>query len=418
MRLILLIISVVSFTVGNTNAQQDIKLRLDLEKAYGGSISDYFDHIEYIPLETTKESLFGQTSTLLVADTSFVIWDEDTRAILFFSKQGKYIKKINVPQNIYPSLYTENRGTIIVILYSDYQKNKVQKIYYSSSGDETMKEKSLLLPFNEFKYFLPLEGDYVIKPNSCYFNIGEKPNEQDIFLLNVFKKDELVKSFIPYNQKKNMASCTLGLGKLSITRNTDFGSSSFFVTTPLDYNVYVVNKDTAIKAWQFVFRQNEYVDKEILTSLDHRYIDSLRKTRWFKDITILGVNNIFKFSDKLLFKIERVMYYSSESSEANKQNNFIYKFKTGKLTSYERMTPDTSCYYLPLFDKAENFHKLGFSKEKDFFYTSISSLKMFAARNATKHRNPQYPPALQQYFKTQNRKSNPVIVRMKLKEGD
>ena len=45
MRLILLIISVVSFTVGNTNAQQDIKLRLDLEKAYGGSISDYFDHI-------------------------------------------------------------------------------------------------------------------------------------------------------------------------------------------------------------------------------------------------------------------------------------------------------------------------------------------------------------------------------------
>jgi len=347
MRLILLIISVVSFTVGNTNAQQDIKLRLDLEKAYGGSISDYFDHIEYIPLETTKESLFGQTSTLLVADTSFVIWDEDTRAILFFSKQGKYIKKINVPQNIYPSLYTENRGTIIVILYSDYQKNKVQKIYYSSSGDETMKEKSLLLPFNEFKYFLPLEGDYVIKPNSCYFNIGEKPNEQDIFLLNVFKKDELVKSFIPYNQKKNMASCTLGLGKLSITRNTDFGSSSFFVTTPLDYNVYVVNKDTAIKAWQFVFRQNEYVDKEILTSLDHRYIDSLRKTRWFKDITILGVNNIFKFSDKLLFKIERVMYYSSESSEANKQNNQRPKFQLTLWKKYRKNDLEPECLYQP-----------------------------------------------------------------------
>lgn len=405
------------FLLNGSGYSQNIdKLRMDLDKAYGGNLSEYFSNVEYIPLETIKESLFGQTSSILITDNSFVIWDEDTRGILFFSGEGKYLRKIKVPQNIYPSFYLEDQSKMVVVLYSDYQKKQVQRVYYTTEGKPAAKEKSTIMPFNEFKYFLPLEGDYFIKPNACFLNLGQRAMDKNIYLLDVYKNDTLVKSFLPYNQKTNLAQCTLGMGQPSITRSGISDSFSLLVTTPLDYYVYAVNKDTAIKVWQFVFPQNDYVNKQLLTNTNEHYMDSLRKTKWFNDKMILGINNLYRFKEKLLFKIERVMYYTNESSESNKQNNFLYNFNNKRLISFERITPDQSCYYLPHFDKTENFHKLGLIYNKDFFYTSISSLKMFWVRDATKSKNAPYPPVLQEYFKTQNRKSNPVMLRMKLKD--
>ncbi|MEO8399854.1 MAG: hypothetical protein ABI550_08590, partial [Ignavibacteriaceae bacterium] len=43
----------------NSLAQNVPKLRIDPAQAYGGSLASVFSSIEYIPLETTKESLFG-----------------------------------------------------------------------------------------------------------------------------------------------------------------------------------------------------------------------------------------------------------------------------------------------------------------------------------------------------------------------
>jgi hypothetical protein len=55
--------------------------------------------------------------------------------------------------------------------------------------------------------------------------------------------------------------------------------------------------------------------------------------------------------------------------------------------------------------------------DKSFFYTSYSSLVLFGIKeqNATKDRK--YNPALTEYFKTQNKKSNPVLIQLKPKEN-
>lgn len=50
-----------------------------------------------------------------------------------------------------------------------------------------------------------------------------------------------------------------------------------------------------------------------------------------------------------------------------------------------------------------------------YYYTTLSSLAMFTEMKNTKSRNPHYTPTLEEYFKTQSRKSNPVILRMKIK---
>src|SRR3569833_2319900 len=75
------------------HAQQVEKLRIDPSQAYGGKVSEYFEQVNYIPLETTKESLFGDINQLAITDSSFVITDMDTRAVLFFTRKGRYITK-------------------------------------------------------------------------------------------------------------------------------------------------------------------------------------------------------------------------------------------------------------------------------------------------------------------------------------
>jgi hypothetical protein len=87
-------------------SQELPKLKINLEQAFGGAFSDYLDSIEYIPLETSKTSLFGNISQLLITDSSFVISDEDTKSILFFSLSGKFIKRVS------------KRGALFLICYT------------------------------------------------------------------------------------------------------------------------------------------------------------------------------------------------------------------------------------------------------------------------------------------------------------
>lgn len=84
-RALKLVILVCHMVIGNwVIGQKTPKIRINPGQAYGGTMQEYFDSIEYIPLETTQESLFGDISQLLVTDTGFVINDSDTKTILFF----------------------------------------------------------------------------------------------------------------------------------------------------------------------------------------------------------------------------------------------------------------------------------------------------------------------------------------------
>lgn len=103
-------------------------------------------------------------------------------------------------------------------------------------------------------------------------------------------------------------------------------------------------------------------------------------------------------------------------SVSTQQYNFIYDTLSTKLISMERLVPDVHNYFLPILGNGSMIVFDGLYFHKGAYYTPISSLEMFAANVSTKSKNPQYPEVLKQYFKTQTRKSNPVIVRMKLKE--
>lgn len=70
-------------------------LRIDPSRAKGVAVSQVFDEVKFIPLETNGESLFGTISQLSVTEHNFILYDYDTKAVLIFDKAGKYIAKVN-----------------------------------------------------------------------------------------------------------------------------------------------------------------------------------------------------------------------------------------------------------------------------------------------------------------------------------
>lgn len=101
-------------------------------------------------------------------------------------------------------------------------------------------------------------------------------------------------------------------------------------------------------------------------------------------------------------------------SDNDSQYNFAYDTVSRKLFGLDRMAPDQVSCFLPVM--GERSKNKGFMFFDQYLFGYISSLSMFSSFEKNSSRNPAYPPVLQEYFKTQNRKSNPVIVKMKLKD--
>ncbi|MFT3902994.1 MAG: 6-bladed beta-propeller [Niabella sp.] len=70
-------------TLNLLHAQEVPKIRIDPAAASEGPVSNYFDSVEYIPLETSPKSLFGDVDKLIVTDSSVVVFNFDTYSVLF-----------------------------------------------------------------------------------------------------------------------------------------------------------------------------------------------------------------------------------------------------------------------------------------------------------------------------------------------
>ncbi len=397
--------------IKNVTAQAVEKLRIDPSMAFGGTVSEYFEEVNYIPLETTKQSLFGDVSWLVITDSSIVIQDFDTRSVLFFSLTGKYITKIKFKENTSPYVAYEKASNRVYLSFYDPQAKKNEIKYYSITGRELTGKRTEAA--SSQSNHIPLNNGFSVATGHCYFANGVKPVDSVAYLLKVYKNDtSLYKSFFPYNQTMNMAACAFGggLGKVNASEEKD----AVYVSPPFDGGIYKVTKDSAIKLYQVVLPLNRAVPKYIAQSNNIKLIDSLRNASWPDENTITGVSNIYMFNNILLFKIDARSYSWVQGSESSKQYNFIFNRKTGQLVSIERMKPDDLNGFLPFADRRINYRGLDYIE--GFFYTSLSSLQLFNAKEATADKKPKYSPVMEKFFATENRKSNPVIVQLKLKK--
>jgi len=394
-------------------SQELQKIRINPDQAYGGPISDYFHSIEYIPLETTKESLFGDVSEMIITNDSYVIYDWDTKSVFFFKKKdGIFLTKKVFNQNASINIsYVNHSNSIIVnILLPNRLKSSIYS--FSSLG---IPMKSFELPnennlSNDSK-FISLEKDYFLVSGNSHVIPGQKLSSDTTYLLNVYKNNSFHKGLIPVIQSGNTAICML---HGYINTGTVTPKDSIYVAMPLTHEVYKITKDTAKVAFQLIFPSSRIIDPSIIQGNDIKRIEALREKLYSDKKTILAVSNIFYHKHDLFFKVNPRVYTSYAGSNSDGQYNFIYNTVNRNLTSIERMQSDSSSYYLPIF--GQHLRVKGLYYNNDYIYTTVSSLQMFSGHQENTAKNTNYPKILQNYFKTQTRKSNPVIVRMKLKD--
>ena len=74
------------------------QVHIHLDKHVSLNTKDFIDSIQYVPLETTDESEFSEISQIEVNGNQYVILDKFSNTILFFEKNGNFVKKIS-PEN-------------------------------------------------------------------------------------------------------------------------------------------------------------------------------------------------------------------------------------------------------------------------------------------------------------------------------
>jgi hypothetical protein len=380
-------------------AQPTVTLRLDPDNSRGGSASQVFDSIEFIPLETTKESLFGSIDQLEVTDSLFIILDIRSNSILFFHRNGKFYTKITTGGGSkYFYNFTLDRSAGEIAVMNNFTKGL---LVYDLRGKFLRKPPSPDLdevitlyrfPGNITLYNLRRSASCVSKGGTLY----------DLRYTRGF--DSIIRNLKPYNSRSENAE----FSRMSNAFNFSGEEGSCMFSMPFDYSLYQFNDTGLLRKYQFIFPLLYSLPANFAT--DGAYCKLRAKYAYSTpgyESTITALERGYRFGDYLLFStFNRKML-------SNGDYNYAYNLKTGSLISFTRVTADSSSYYLPILSSA--FEIIGTVYHGNIF-SSVASFKLFAIKNEL-DKKVTYPKSLEAYFANGSKKDNSVIVQFKLKPG-
>lgn len=389
-----------------------LTIRIDPSNAVGGVASDFFSEVNYIPLETTKESVFGSIYKLEITDDYYIILDQNTHSILIFTKAGKFHAKIKSSQNSQNYIYnfSVNKWDKHIIFSADGYKNLTYcdydgKVVKTTKLDgETAKDE---ISQAEFFFLGPdktVTAGYEnrMEPTDKYY----KPFVKSL-IIYAQTNHKVIAQGLPFKKSEGKIEYTnTGLGPL-----TSFGvDTAYFYSKTWDYAVYTVTPNTIKFTYKFIFPLLLSLPTDFMTN--KLYAD--KKVEWTEkngDV-LTGLSNFFRTGNNLVFKT------LSRNGYNNKEDNLIYNLKSGSLIAYKHIQQDERSYFIPIYDQVGwTFNNRGIlACTGGSLYTSVSSVAMFKAYEDNADKKVNYPPALAEYFKKGSIKDNPAILQLKLKD--
>ncbi|MEJ7559976.1 MAG: 6-bladed beta-propeller [Pedobacter sp.] len=387
-------------------------LRLDPSTARGAAASQVFEEVKFIPLETTKESLFGSISQFSVTKDNYVIYDYDTKAVLIFDKAGKYIAKVNsskIAKDPKDKVTPEFHGYVLKTENNqDYiQISSNRNIFYFDLKGQLYKKGKWNEPGISYGNEKKFSNDIIIK--EYYVDKKEKDSKDSTFYdIGLVKDKKKVAAYFPFHPD-------------SAKNDENWGSSRFynngvpdelFYTRNYEYNIYKLTPEKLSLAYRLIFPAINSLPADYGSNPKYRGKRSDFFTNNKK--AFYRMDNVYQTGDNLYLNMKNF-----EWNKADKES-LIYNLKSGMLTSVADIEPDTLSQFLPVTDASNGYEyeNRGFlTFEKGYFYTSYSSLAMLGYKELNEGKNRKYDPLLTEYFKTQNRKSNPVIILLKPKNN-
>jgi hypothetical protein len=380
------------------SAQNVTTLHIDPENARGGTVSEVFDSIRFIPLETTKESLFGSIDQLEVTDSFFIILDVRSHSILLFRRNGQFCRKITTggANKYFYSFVLDREAQEIVVsnnyanalLTFDYNGHFLRKLTYPGRIGEMVR----------------FPGNIVLYTNLRSAQV--QPSDHILYDLTYSKGyDSVIKTVKPYNAKYEDGEYNV----LGTRLNPSEQDSTCLFSTPFENVIYQLNDTGVLRKYQFIFPLTYSLPRDFATDIGYAgrrakiaYADAGYRS------TITSLDKYFLYNEYLLFSP-----FSRRITEGPIDYNYAYNLQTGRLLSFFRVTPDRSSYYIPLLASiSEEVHTI----HKGVLYSSISSVEMLSLKNSL-DKKVDYPPVLNAYFGHANRLDNAVLIAFKLKSG-
>lgn len=395
-------------------SQKQTILRIEPKYAIGGTASQMFDEINYIPLETTKESTFSSVQNLQVSKNYFVFFDYETKADYIFTKNGKFSGKIiKLPTKIggfdkpesYQYSFLSLRNFVLdvtsehiyITYYGDDKINSLHLAVYDPKG--TLLESKRI---NNTESKLTPSFAFLDSNRTLFLNKLDDGSTPSFSIMQNF--DSIIKEIklpamdinLPQNQK-----WINGFSLKSIV-----GYNSIWKKLNKDYKIYFVNQDGNLSIYQFIFPAALSLDSSFYKTsfLLYNIGKGLEYFRNHRE-KINNIETVFKSKGLFWFTLQKGNSYSADDT-------YFYSFKTQNLYSYSKIATDSMSCYLPYFSNVINA-----ADEGGNIYLNIPSFQMFQSVESTKDKRPNYPTILREYFRTQSRKSNPVIVQLKLKDN-
>jgi len=376
-------------------AQNATILRIDPDNARGGTAAEIFDSIRFIPLETTKASLFGKIDQLEVTDSLFIILDIQSRSILLFKRNGKFYNRINTG-GVDKYLYYFRLDTAArEIIASNNFANGF--LVYDYKGTFLRKEPCVDYTYNFYRF---------PNKNVLYQNRRSVKSEStDKVLYDLAYSDgynHVIKQMKPYNARNESGDFNGDYTSFNFSGQP--GSCMFSV--PYEYKVYQMNDTGILHTYQFVFPTTYSLPHNF--SSDSTYRNIRDKYAYGMSINyrkFSALERVYRWGEYLLFAA-----VSFETS-VNSHRTFAYNLNNGSLISFSRVTGDSSSYYFPVIGSLLEQIDAVYRGE---IFSSMAAYTFFALRNAGENKVV-YPEALQKFVNENNKGANPAIVQFRLK---
>ncbi|GAA4199886.1 hypothetical protein GCM10022289_10920 [Pedobacter jeongneungensis] len=366
----------------------------------GGNAALFIDKVNYIPLQTSKESEFGSITQLEVTDSFFIILDQATNSVLLFDRMGNFYRKIQTKGLAGQLGYGEQFKQICVdqtkkqILIRTRNQNHTLVYDFEANLIQTIKTDLIK---GEFAFFD--NGKAIV--NSTGYDYNDELKKYDQFWLN---KNQVSGKLSLWSHLKKLDSRDI------LTPDQFYYQSGdhFFSTNTYSYNIFRIGSDSISLAYQFLFPQENSLPKDFLInkSLEYKRINYLRD----HSELIYSVTNFFKVGDNLMFKLQ--------SGKSNDFDDLVFNLKSQRLIAMKKITPDSVSQYLTIAQPSilgTEYSNHGIQKVfGKNIYTSYSALELFTSKSNSEE-TVRYDDKLKKFFAAKNDHANPVIVEITLK---
>lgn len=374
--------------------------------ARGGADTQIFQSVTFIPLETTKESLFGKIFKMEVVDDFYIISDLSTKSILLFNKNGRFHSKIDnkVVKNgqINPN-FTVDRESKFIITYVYTAADQVPKklVWFDFQG-KIVKQ----LPLNEiYNSIASLNSSTLVYSPLTMLSRQVKKDSINYFI-KYLENNKVVKNLLPFPVTEYSLPPHLSMSEVPMPYRFYYSGvkNNLLYVTNYNYNIYALNNEGVQKIYTLVFPQDLSLSSDSLSNRP----SVAEKQRYIRE------NDKKIFSFRGVYIIGNYLYLEAvTSSFYNEDPYLVYNFKTKELVSLKKVSSSSGSCFLPLFSYFGSI----VACDNEHVYSTVSSLDMFDAKDSNAERHPNYPPVLEEYFKTQTPKSNPVLVLLKPTEN-